>query len=79
MTYHLNGGNNSESNANDNGKYKYTIESDEFEFKAPSRKNYTFEGWYADADFDGESVSALKKAHMAISICTQSGSWKNLR
>ena len=53
--------NNSESNANDNGKYKYTIESDEFEFKAPSRKNYTFDGWYADADFEGESVSALKK------------------
>lgn len=61
VTYHLNGGNNSESNANDNGKYKYTIESDEFEFKAPSRKNYTFEGWYADADFEGESVNALKK------------------
>lgn len=61
VTYHLNGGNNSELNANDNGKYKYTIESDEFEFKAPSRKNYTFDGWYADADFEGESVSALKK------------------
>lgn len=61
VTYHLNGGNNSELNTNDNGKYKYTIESDEFEFKAPSRKNYTFEGWYADADFEGESVSALKK------------------
>lgn len=61
VTYHLNGGNNSESNANDNGKYKYTIESDEFEFKAPSRKNYTFDGWYADADFEGESVNALKK------------------
>ena len=61
VTYHLNGGNNSELNANDNGKYKYTIESDEFEFKAPSRKNYTFDGWYADADFEGERVSALKK------------------
>lgn len=61
VTYHLNGGNNSELNTNDNGKYKYTIESDEFEFKAPSRKNYTFDGWYADADFEGESVSALKK------------------
>lgn len=61
VTYHLNGGNNSELNTNDNGKYKYTIESDEFEFKAPSRKNYTFDGWYADADFEGERVSALKK------------------
>lgn len=30
VTYHLNGGNNSELNTNDNGKYKYTIESDEF-------------------------------------------------
>ena len=61
VTYHLNGGNNSELNANDNGKYKYTIESDEFEFQDPSRKNYEFDGWYADADFEGERVSALKK------------------
>lgn len=61
VTYHLNGGNNSELNANDNGKYKYTIESDEFEFQDPSRKNYDFDGWYADADFEGERVSALKK------------------
>lgn len=79
VTYHLNGGNNSELNTNDNGKYKYTIESDEFEFQDPSRKNYTFDGWYADADFEGERVSALKKGAHAISICTQSGSWKNLR
>ena len=61
VTYHLNGGNNSELNANDNGKYKYTIESDEFEFQDPSRKNYEFDGWYTDADFEGERVSALKK------------------
>lgn len=69
VCYHLNGGQNSELNTNVEDKYKYTVESDEFEFQAPSKKNYVFDGWYASPDFEGERISALKKgAHGNINL-----------
>ena len=69
VCYHLNGGQNSELNTNVEDKYKYTVESDEFEFQAPSKKNYVFDGWYASSDFEGERISALKKgAHGNIDL-----------
>lgn len=56
-------------NTNVEDKYKYTVESDEFEFQAPSKKNYVFDGWYASSDFEGERISALKKgAHGNIDL-----------
>ncbi len=61
VTYHTNGGTNAESNANCDGKYKYTVESDSLLLAAPQKSDYIFGGWYADEDFEGEPVATLVK------------------
>ncbi len=61
VTYHTNGGTNAESNANCDGKYKYTAESDSLLLAAPQKSDYIFGGWYADEDFEGEPVATLVK------------------
>ncbi len=61
VTYHTNGGTNAESNANCDGKYKYTVESDSLLLAAPQKSDYIFGGWYYGEDFEGEPVATLVK------------------
>ncbi len=55
ITYNLNGG----TNSNNNPK-KYTIE-DSIRFDYPTKKGYTFAGWYSNSDFSGNKVISIEK------------------
>lgn len=61
VTYHTNGGLNDVNNANCDGKYKFTVESDALTLKAPTRNFYVFEGWYTTENFEGDRVAACEK------------------
>ena len=50
ITYHLNGGTNSERNPNTFTKF------DEYVIYAPSREGYDFRGWYDNKYFDGSDI-----------------------
>ena len=54
ITYVLNGGTNSKANIT---KYKYTTE--DFTFRAATKANYVFEGWYTDAEYKNK-ITVLK-------------------
>lgn len=55
ITYTLNGGANSVRNPN-----TYTIE-DSVKLDSPVKNGYTFEGWYANADFTGDKATEIAK------------------
>lgn len=55
ITYNLNGGTNNVNNPN-----SYTIESD-ITLQNPTKKGYTFDGWYENADFSGNEVTKIAK------------------
>ena len=55
ITYKLNGGKNSYRNPK-----KYTVTSSTITLKNPSRKGYTFKGWYSDSKFKTR-VTKIKK------------------
>ncbi len=61
VTYHVYGGMNAESNTNCEGQYKYTVESDSLSLGAPVKIGYTFGGWYANENFEGEPVAMIDK------------------
>ena len=54
IIYELDGGANDENNPT-----TYTVETPTIEFAAPSKTGYTFNGWYAEKDFSGDSVTEL--------------------
>ena len=54
IIYELDGGTNDENNPT-----TYTVETPTIEFFAPSKTGYTFNGWYAEKDFSGDSVTEL--------------------
>lgn len=56
ITYNLNGG----TNHKDNPAH-YTVETETITLKDASKANYTFVGWYANADFTGEKVTQITK------------------
>ena len=47
VTYHLDGGTNSESNPT-----SYTVEDKDIILQSPSKEHYTFLGWFEDEDFE---------------------------
>ncbi|MBR6684737.1 MAG: InlB B-repeat-containing protein, partial [Alphaproteobacteria bacterium] len=53
ITYNLDGGTNNVSNP-----ATYSIESDEIVFMEPTRKFYTFGGWYLDSNFT-QSITSI--------------------
>ena len=55
ITYELNGGTNHKSNPEE-----YTLESVTIILQAPSKKGYTFGGWYTDANFKNKVTSIAK-------------------
>ena len=55
ITYKLNGGKNSKKNPS-----KYTVTTSTIILKNPTRKGYTFKGWYSDAKFK-KKVTKIKK------------------
>ena len=55
ITYKLNGGKNNSKNPKE-----YTIKSSTITLKAPTRKGYTFKGWYSDKKFT-KKVTKIKK------------------
>jgi uncharacterized repeat protein (TIGR02543 family) len=55
ITYKLNGGKNSKKNPS-----KYTVTTSTITLKNPTRKGYTFKGWYSDAKFK-KKVTKIKK------------------
>ncbi|SFB84057.1 InlB B-repeat-containing protein [Butyrivibrio sp. YAB3001] len=55
ITYNLNGGSNSADNPE-----SYYVNTKTFSFAAPSRKGYTFAGWYSDSEFTN-SISGINK------------------
>ena len=55
ITYKLNGGKNSKSNPK-----KYSVTTKTTKLKAPTRKGYTFKGWYQDKKFK-KKVTQIKK------------------
>lgn len=61
VTYHLDGGLNSEVNINFEDKYKFTIESDALKLADAEKEYYVFEGWFTSENFEGERVVALNK------------------
>ena len=54
ITYHLNEGENAAENP-----ATYTIESDKIVLAAPSKENSNFEGWYANNEFTGKSITEI--------------------
>jgi uncharacterized repeat protein (TIGR02543 family) len=54
ISYILNGGLNSHHNP-----ASYTIESSSIIFEPPTRRGYTFEGWYVGPDFEGSPVADI--------------------
>ena len=57
IIYELDGGANDENNPT-----TYTVETPTIEFAAPSKTGYTFNGWYAEKDFSGDSVTELPQS-----------------
>lgn len=57
IIYELDGGINDENNPT-----TYTVETPTIEFAAPSKTGYTFNGWYAEKDFSGDSVTELPQS-----------------
>ena len=55
ITYKLNGGKNSSKNPD-----SYTIKTSTITLKKPSRKGYTFVGWYSDKKYKNK-VTKIKK------------------
>lgn len=55
LTYVLNGGTNNKKNP-----ASYTVTTTSFSFKAPTRKGYTFQGWYTDASFKTRTYQVKK-------------------
>ena len=54
ITYNLNGG----ANHGDNPS-GYNVTTPTITLQAPSRDNYTFEGWYANSSFTGSAVTSI--------------------
>ncbi len=54
VAYYLNGGNNSVLNPSG-----YTIETEKLSLESPVRTGYDFEGWFTDANFDGDKVTEI--------------------
>lgn len=44
---------------NENNPKRFTVESPTLNIFAPSREHYIFDGWYTDADFNGEKVEFI--------------------
>ena len=63
ITYNLNGG----VNASANPAY-YTIEDETVTFAAPTRRGYTFEGWFADSEYAVEITSVPAGSYGAIEV-----------
>lgn len=57
ITYKLNGGTNSKKNPS-----KYTINSSKITYKNPSRKGYSFKGWYSDSKYKKKVTGIAKKS-----------------
>ena len=55
LTYHLNKGENNTGNPSG-----YTIETKKIKLEAPTRRGYTFKGWYSDSKFK-KRVTAISK------------------
>ena len=55
ITYKLNGGKNNKKNPS-----KYTVTTSTFTLKNPTRKGYTFKGWYSDKKYK-KKVTKVKK------------------
>lgn len=54
IAYNLNGGENNEDNPSG-----YNVTTATITLQAPSRDNYTFEGWYANSSFTGSAVTSI--------------------
>lgn len=54
ITYNLNGGTNHEDNPSG-----YNVTTATITLQAPSRDNYTFEGWYDNSSFTGSAVTSI--------------------
>ena len=63
ITYNLNGG----VNASANPAY-YTIEDETVTFAAPTRRGYTFEGWFADSEYAVEITSVPAGSYGVIEV-----------
>ena len=63
ITYNLNGG----VNASANPAY-YTIEDETVTFAAPTRRGYTFEGWFADSEYAEEITSVPAGSYGVIEV-----------
>ncbi len=55
ITYHLNGGTNASSNPT-----SYTVETQTIYLKSPTRKGYTFSGWYTDSYYQNRIYEISK-------------------
>lgn len=55
ISYELNGGTNNESNPTE-----YTADTETITLAAPTKDDYTFAGWYTEADFVNEMASIAK-------------------
>ena len=56
ITYKLNGGTNSKSNPKN-----FAASTATFTLKNPTRKGYSFKGWYTNAKFTGKAVTKIAK------------------
>jgi uncharacterized repeat protein (TIGR02543 family) len=56
ITYHLDGGTNSELNPDE-----YTIESDEIPLNDINKEGYTFLGWYDNENYTGDVIVSISK------------------
>ena len=63
ITYNLNGG----VNASANPAY-YTIEDETVTFAAPTRRGYTFEGWFADSEYAVEITSVPAGSYGVVEV-----------
>ena len=63
ITYNLNGG----VNASANPAY-YTIEDETVTFAAPTRRGYTFEGWFSDSEYAVEITSVPAGSYGVVEV-----------
>jgi uncharacterized repeat protein (TIGR02543 family) len=54
ITYFLDNGEN-----NPNNRFIFTVESETINLQVPTRKGFTFGGWYTSEDFNGEAVTEI--------------------